>query len=733
MSANEINKIYIDDNVKVENVGMSVLLFCDGKVISKKLYSIVDHVITLIDSTEKEVSAFLNQGSANYFEYKLVLTDGEVTVSGIDIFKNNIPDIITQNCMIFVDGKLISEDDYVIRDKKIVITSHYGNSSGCIVSIWLSTELKYLGELRKSNLLKDNMYKLAMYQYTSDKYVFFKNGKLIGKNKLTVIDEYTISFNIELENSDIITYYALPANTTNYFFEALPGYLSYGPLDSYNRKVPNLFDTKITFSKSARLTIDDIRVGMIVAETDGTGSAIIADDDFETPTIKCLRISQFSKGFYPPKDCYIQVPEAKSILKYVSEYDLQKTLFPELLGSFQRVLLDETYDSIQRLKNIRSITKVDREHITKLLDMLGLKIDITDMTLEQKHGILEELTNFYSMVGTRPSYNYYNRMTSNSKIIKLDQLFTPIKNGGTIAAPIYRYVTFKTAEELGAVYKKEFRTDVTDYGYVDELANGTDTLRNTSADIVRDAGILQDTNKMPVTESPRTLYVLDEEANPTTEEREIGLNTYIKAPTIGPNKPTDNYDYGFLNGIETDNYDYGSVSDELLGSWYTWYEWDRPKNYYPTNHIQLSAEIPPEMNYNEFIEEFKRVFYDIASTVLYIHNIVEIYTFGGNEGDDSGGGAGGGSSGTGGGGSGGSGTAKGGFFAVNAHGGPVVTTQEFCFTNDPERQIAPDQFLTGGFNPVIPDYATAYNKETQELRLVEYVGINPNITTPNTF
>jgi len=727
MSTNNINKIYVADSIKVESIGLSSLLFCEGKAISKKLYSIVDNLINLTESAEKDISVFLNNGTAKYYEYKLVLTSGNTTVSGMDVFKNIMPNIIDQNCMIFINGTLISRYDFIIDNGKIVITSPFGTETGSTVIVLLSKELTFLDEVQKSTLLKDNIYQLPIYQYSSDKYIFFKNGELIGKDKIIPIDEYNISINVELGDNDFITYYRLPTETTNYFFSGLPGYLTYGPIDDYNRKIPDIFDTKITFSRAARLAIDDVRKGMIIAEKNGTGQAIIVGNDFETPTVNCIALSKFSKMYYGQDEYYIQVPEAKSILKYVSEYDLQKTLFPELLTSFQRLLLDEAYDSIQRLKNIRNLNKVDSDHITKLIDFLGLKIDITNMTIEEKHGILEELTNFYRKVGTRPSYNFYNIMTENSKIIKLEQLFTPIKNGGTVPAPIYRYITFRTAEELGAQYKKEFRTDVTDYGRVDELANLNDTLRNTSPDYPRSAGILQNTLAKHVSETPRTIYYINQVGESVTEEVEIPLNLYTTNPIAGPNQPTPTYDYGSVEDIEVNSYDYGSVEDELIGSWYTWYEWDRPKNWYPTNHVQLSAEIPPEMNYDEFIEEFKTIFYDIASTVLYIHSIIEIYTFGGNEGPGSGGGAGGG------GGSSSGGKNNAGYFAVNANGGPLVVTQEYCFTCDPERQIAPDQENPVEPTPVIPNYSLTYNKQDDIITLTEYIGNESSVITPNEF
>jgi len=81
----------------------------------------------------------------------------------------------------------------------------------------------------------------------------------------------------------------------------------------------------------------------------------------------------------------------------------------------------------------------------------------------------------------------------------------------------------------------------------------------------------------------------------------------------------------------TNIYDYGYVYEQIKGEWYEWYEWDRPKDWYPTNHVNVALEIPAGVNYEDFINEFKKTFYDIASTVLYIHNIIDVYIFGYNE------------------------------------------------------------------------------------------------------
>ena len=81
----------------------------------------------------------------------------------------------------------------------------------------------------------------------------------------------------------------------------------------------------------------------------------------------------------------------------------------------------------------------------------------------------------------------------------------------------------------------------------------------------------------------------------------------------------------------TNIYDYGYVWEQIKGKWIEWYEWDRPAGWYPTNHVNVSLQIPAGVEYDDFVNEFKKTFYDIASTVLYIHSIVNVYTFGYNK------------------------------------------------------------------------------------------------------
>ena len=104
------------------------------------------------------------------------------------------------------------------------------------------------------------------------------------------------------------------------------------------------------------------------------------------------------------------------------------------------------------------------------------------------------------------------------------------------------------------------------------------------------------------------------------------INDYTTDPQQGPNKPS--IDCGYIREDPVDFYDFGKVSEQLSGHWVSWYTLDRKNLWYPTNHVDVSVEIPLTMDYETFMNIFKNAFYEIASAVLYIHQITQIYMFG---------------------------------------------------------------------------------------------------------
>lgn len=890
-TVNEINQIYCNESIIVNQINMTSLLFIDNKAVSKSRYSIVDNFINLLDPAENNICLYQHKGSSNYYEYNVSLKSGNTVISGRDV-NGNILKLLNQNnaknyMMVFVDGYKLLPSQFEIDTtaNSVTILNTYTQKEKYTVIIYISTSLQYLGEIENDPTWNYNTHSFTLDDYTYLRYLFFKNGELITRDYIhKTKDIVTINVDIR-EHVDIIEYYRLPIDTENVLFYADPGYFSYGPEDISGLPVPEIYDAEVNFQSIVRLAIDDVRPGFFIREKDGNGCLMLTGDDFETQTAYCTIVVPFSKDSYSKSEYFIQVPDARSILYYISEYDLKRMLMPEILGSFQKLLLNETYDSIQRLKNTRSINKVSSSQIGNLMNFMGLTLNSTNLELDKKHAILEELTNFYKVVGTRESYNFYNTLTNNAKIVGLNQLFTPIKDINDIADPVQRYVDFRTAEELGAKTYKRYDYPFHDLGQVDELARITDSFTNQpryegilnyfgyetvgsptitekniltnltltdylhvlnipklenkdweinvkfkatelnvsstifqmfnefvteksvdiclyidsdntlyfdvpktdgSDDIIKlslltivqnrkyyikikrvndtisvsysyngikyynitndnlpyqlptdfemmscqsgyigishraitdvmvapfhgniylgDMNIYVDNSlywepvnkhRLPVLASPRkVVYAIEvNELTPEyadlphiineatgqicvviTDDMVVPINRYIISPTAGPNEPS--IDFGTLPpvGSHTDNatswYDFGLVSDVIKGKWVEWTVWDRPTNWYPTNHVDVDVQIPPYVEYETFMTEFRNTFYNIASAVLYIHSIIEVYTFGkddpyntGNEDEAIGGGAN--------------------FDMLSS---PTYYTLEYTFTNDPARQ-----------------------------------------------
>lgn len=623
LSTNEINKIKIKSPLTVKKVNMSTLLFNNNLAVSKNNYSIVDEFLNILEPAEDNLTLYQNTNSAKYFEYNVPLINSNTIISGQDRFGSTPTDLLNKTVIVFINGYKLLPGDFILTDSTITIVNKYPSESTNTIIIYCAASIVYKDQVIKDSTWDFTTRSITIPNFIPTHYAFFNNGALIPANKISVMGD-KVSFNIQLRTTDIIDYYRFPGDTIRLFFAETPGYFSYGPKDDYGSNVPTLFDAYVSVhTHIIRLAIDDVRPGFFIKEENGDGCLMIISDDYETYTVKCIQISPFSKETYAEEEYYLQVPEARSILHYISEYDLNGKLFPEILGIFQRTLLDETYDSLQRLKNIRSINKVDSSHINLLINFLGMNINITNMTLEEKHALLEELNNFHDVVGTKTSYNFYNVTATNSRIMKIDQLFTPIKDiSDDPSDPIQRYVTFRTAEELGAIIHREYVYPVNDYGEIGTLANSTDSLSNTP----NDPGVLTDPDRPAIINNTRIVYTNNEDGTTTPVIVTVTPNPYLVEPTPGPNLPT--IDYGWIENDAENFYDYGLITDEIIGKWIEWMEWNRPTNWYPTNHVDISVEVPAEIDYNTFMTEFKKTFYDIASTVLYIHSVIQVYTFG---------------------------------------------------------------------------------------------------------
>lgn len=611
---NAINKIFIKDAITVEHIDNTLLAFNNGLVMPKSTYSVVDHAINVTEQIYDSLALYYFKSKTAYFEYSMDLHTTPAQITGLDKNGKKLEGLTSATPLIFVDGRKLQPGEYTIdSDDSFTIYTPVLNKKFCPIIIYCSSDIVFMGNVMASRNWDPEKKTLVIQDTTLDRYVFFLNGKAIRRDDLQFDIDGTVHFNLDIDvQADYLEYFRFPANAISLIFEADPGYFAFGPKDVFNNEVPELYDTIVTFTQHiARLAIDDLRPGFFIREVDSDGCLMVIDEDYEHYSIKCLAISDFTKTELSETEFYVQVPDARSILYYVSEFDLSQKLFPELLGSFQKVLLNETYDSIQRIKNLRSLFKVNSTHINNLIDFLGFDQRITDMPLEQKHKLLEELNNFYKIVGTRASYNFYNIISANSKILDMEQLFTPIADktdihpwepnthyfAGKSEMVIYdgeyyyckeehvseptfeadaeywvrttsdaaekRYVTFYNAEDLGARYKRKYEFPYVDYGKIGQLANPDDILSNEPhgtgplEDNAREVRLpCYDLNGRLATYPVITLsgewHVhenRDGEVKPVI--RFITPNAYNPIYlTYGPNKATEGYDRGYISDFE---------------------------------------------------------------------------------------------------------------------------------------------------------------------------------------
>ena len=392
-TVNEINQIYCNESINVKQINMTSLLFVDNKVVSKSRYSVVDDFINLLDPAENTICLYQHKGSSNYYEYQVNLKNSGTILSGTDINGNTLTlskkerkEDAKNNMMVFVDGyKLLpSQFNINLQNNSVEILNSFIEKEKYTVIIYISNNLVYLGNVENDETWKSDEHSFTLDDYTYLRYLFFKNGEIITRDSINKIyDTVTININFR-PGIDTIEYYRLPIDTDNVLFFADPGYFSYGPKDISGLPIPEIHDAEVTFQSIVRLAIDDVRKGFFIREKDGDGCLMITGEDFETRIAYCTTIVPFSKDSYDKESYFVQVPNARSILKYISEYDLKRMLMPEILGSFQKLLLDETYDSVQRLKNIRSINKVDSSQIGQLINFMGLNINLINLSQEKK-------------------------------------------------------------------------------------------------------------------------------------------------------------------------------------------------------------------------------------------------------------------------------------------------------------------------------------------------------------
>ena len=425
----EVNRILVDSNVAIEQANMSGLCFVDGLAISKSKYALEDHELSIYKQATDYVSVFFNYNASNVYEYELCLKDYGVVITGNDKNNKELGNCNAENVLIFLNGELLRKDEYSVLDgANIALLTAVPNKDFNEVIIYVSNSPIYYQRI------KDPLKEIENLGYSRNSSLIFVNGKKISPLNIKDMGGI-IKINLEINpNKDLVEFYDLNANlndvssnqkTESLNFSALLGYLTYGPLDDYKVRVPMLFDSYVVFDGLASLLIDNLRKGFFIKETDGPGSAIVVDTDYDKNRIKTLTLSPFRYSILTKDQYHFEVPTAKSIEDYLSEYDKKFTFLPEVLRVFQRVVLDEIQDSVARMRDLRNISRVDSKNINRLIKLLGFDLDIKHLNLRQRKELLEELNEFYRIAGTEDAYNLFNILQDSTHLVRMEQLFTP--------------------------------------------------------------------------------------------------------------------------------------------------------------------------------------------------------------------------------------------------------------------------------------------------------------------
>lgn len=463
----DFNQISVNSAMTVVSADPATLCFNDGKLLLKSQYAIANNTLNLVNDSSDFLSVYMNNGIGRIYEFKSFLYSDHPSLPILDYYHQEVNIPAKNNILVFVDGELqpsnLYEVEYNQEVEKNILTFNISYTNDVNRQFDVVTYVnndpitRYTYSLTEISQLDLNEIRLP-FTYNIDNTIIFVNGFKVPFDAIQVLDNTNtfIKLNIhqtveEIEEFEIIKF--INTNTTSYHFYSRSGYLSYGPYDEYGKKLPNLYDTILKFSDQAKILIDNLRSGFIVKELNNNGQAVIVDDSFETKEVKALQVQPFGYTSLKKNEYYLLVPEYTNIIKYLAEFDNRYTFLPEILTIFQRLLLDEIHDEIQRLRDSRSIHKVDSDSINKLIGLLGFNANIKTLNNKQRHELLEELNEFYRIVGTRDSYNLLNILQNDLKLINIEQLFTPFGNHSKSKKTVYNYITQIKEGNGGIDYK----------------------------------------------------------------------------------------------------------------------------------------------------------------------------------------------------------------------------------------------------------------------------------------
>ncbi|MBO4622543.1 MAG: hypothetical protein J5691_01515 [Bacilli bacterium] len=476
----DFNQIFVESSLLIQSKPIATLGFNDGLAISKSKYALENHMLTLNVNTTESVSIFYNNGIANTYEFSVKLNKAGVELPPYDLADKPFNNLTNKYILVFVNGELQPADAYTIANNTLSFNYAYTNDINrffeVIVYVSSVSFIRTVYSAQEISQIDLDNIELTL-TYSAQNTAIFINGEKVSFLAVEKIipdgahaDAIKLNIpNIEISSFEIIKFETGNTDAINFVTES--GYLTYGPYDDYSKKIPILYDTVVTFNDQAKVLIDNLRPGFIIRETDAYGQLIIVDDTFESQELKCITAQKFRYSSYQKDKYYLEVPSYTSITKYLAEYDNKYTFIPEILLIFQRMLLDELNDSIQRLRDMRNIHKVDSVNIDNLLKLLGFNANIKTLNVKQRRELLEELNEFHRVVGTRYSYNLVNILQNNLKLINMEQLFTPYGLQDKTKKTVYNYAS--TLVRPGTGYAVNDYLKAAD-GYISILVDGVD-------------------------------------------------------------------------------------------------------------------------------------------------------------------------------------------------------------------------------------------------------------------
>lgn len=290
--------------------------------------------------------------------------------------------------------------------------------------------------------------------------VVFINGKILPIKNYTY-GGGSLSLQVETKPTDRINIFVFDDKFEYFEYYPKSGQHIFSEADAYNNRLRYAVKEGACIL-SIQAPWDEfagIRNGYYVCAEcvidgeDKLGVARIMDSEFTKSYVSAEIISDFDLIEYDSSQWWMIPGDIKSIVSYLDERTQNTALIPEMLDSYQRIVLNDYYDGIVRVQNSRNIAKMDESFLSRTLNFLGLFLDVTDIGITNRRRALRELSNFYSRIGTQKSTNYLGLIE--------DSLFTL-----TDALWTSDYINFYTREELGAKSEKKELVEWTDYRYI---------------------------------------------------------------------------------------------------------------------------------------------------------------------------------------------------------------------------------------------------------------------------